>query len=99
KKVYNQVSDEHIGVFARRYDHAGTAKGPEFRVSPLTTDNEYLRPAVASGTNGAFVVVWSNFENDFASVWARRYDATGSSLGPRFQVNSATSEAYSNAQD
>lgn len=66
-------------VHARRYLANGTPREGEFQVNTYTT-NYQDRPAVASDTQGDFVVVWeslgsSGSDTDNQSVWARRYDA------------------------
>lgn len=50
------------------------------------------RVAVASATDGAFVVVWANQDQDGDNwgVFGRRYDASGRPQSGEFQVNSHT---------
>ena len=47
------------GVFAQRYDAAGTPLGGEFRVNTFTVD-EQVDPSASAGAAGDFVVVWSS---------------------------------------
>jgi hypothetical protein len=75
------------GVYARRYDAAKKAMGPEFRVNEdatysgnqWTTNYWQWQPAVAMSANGQFVVTWTTGgqrtdANDF-DIHARLYDA------------------------
>src|SRR5205085_1004594 len=47
-----------FAVLGQRFDAAGVAVGPEFRVNS-TTPNLRYGPSVASGEDGTFVVVWT----------------------------------------
>lgn len=58
-------------------------EGDEFVVNTYTTGRQ-LRPWVASGPGGEFVVVWDDF---YSRVSGQRFTAKGSRLGDEFQVN------------
>jgi hypothetical protein len=78
------------GVFGQRYDAAGLARGAEFRIS--TRDDEFVqfseKASVAMASDGRFVAVW---EDDRGGIFARRYTAVGTPLGPDFSVNTSNS--------
>jgi hypothetical protein len=79
----------NFGVFARRFDAAGTPLGGEFRVNQWTTGTQ-ASPAVAADAAGNFVVVWRGAgPADVNSVYLRRYDAQGQALGGDTRVNTA----------
>jgi len=85
----SQNQDGHMdGVFARRYDAAGTAVGPEFQVNTTYASNQYS-PDVGMAADGRFVVVWmsQNQDGDGLGVFGQRYNATGTTVGVEFQVN------------
>ena len=65
--------------------------GPEFQVNTYTTGFQ-VRPAVAAGSSGGFVVVWSrnSFAGSSYDVFGQRFNSAGSKLGSEFQVNSHT---------
>ncbi len=77
------------GIFARRFDSTGAAQGTEFQVNTGTAPNY---PAVAMDRGGDFVVAWEGQAAGGSAVdaVARRYDATGTALGPEFRVNTYT---------
>ena len=79
------------GIFARRFDSAGTPLGAEFRVNSYVTGYQ-VDPYVAAAANGEFMIVWTNDSQDghFGGVIGRRYDASGTPLGPDFIVNVET---------
>ena len=87
---YEQDGDDQ-GVFARRFDFAGIAKGQEFQVN-LYTSGIQGDPAVALDADGDFVIAWTSIGQDggFLGVFARRYSAAGATLGGEFQVNAHT---------
>ncbi|MGH7788341.1 MAG: hypothetical protein ACRERC_15840 [Candidatus Binatia bacterium] len=77
------------GVFARRFDAAGTAQGGEFQVNAYTRHRQE-QPSIAPGRDG-FTIAWSSgHDGDQAGVFARRFDATGIAQGGEFQVNTYT---------
>ncbi len=79
------------GIFARRYDPAGVAQGPEFQVNSYTTGNQ-IYPSVAMNGSGSFVIAWESAGQDGSAsgIFARRYDAGGVPQGSEFQVNTYT---------
>jgi hypothetical protein len=51
------------GVFGQRFDGAGAALGPEFRINSYTTNNQQS-PSVGADGAGNFVVVWTSYSQD-----------------------------------
>jgi hypothetical protein len=94
---YNNAPDgSGYGVFARRFASTGTPLGGEFQVNTYTTGNQE-QPAVAVAPDGTFVVVWESGDyygptqdGSRFGIFGRRFDATGTALGPDFQVNTYT---------
>lgn len=82
------------GVFGQRFDETGLPLGGEFPVNSFTTGAQ-LRPAVASGALGNFVVVWDSYQLDEIDVFAQIYDADGDPVGGEFQANAQTTGTQS----
>jgi hypothetical protein len=82
------------GVFARRFDSAGTALATEFQVSSFTPDSQ-LTPGVGIDSDGDFVVAWRSDNEDGSSsgVFARRFAAGGAAQAIEFQVNIHTADS------
>jgi hypothetical protein len=83
--VWESVGQDgsNAGIFARRYDSAGTQQGNEFQVNTYTTAAQ-TAPAVASRPGGDFVVTWESDGQDGSSggIFARRFAcAAGCSPG------------------
>src|SRR5262245_22683865 len=59
--VWNSYAQDGFGsgVFGQRFDAAGVPRGGEFRVTASTSGYQTL-PAVACGSQGSFVVSWTN---------------------------------------
>lgn len=81
-------------IEARRFAPDGTPRGEEWQVNELT-ELQQVRPAIAASTSG-FVVTWTSRgsfggDDDFYSIQARLFDATGTPDGPELQVNTTTS--------
>ena len=72
--------------------------GDEFLVNTYTSDSQ-LYPSIAALDGGGFVITWqSQFQDgsyDGEGIFAQRYDASGSTNGNEFQVNTYTSSSQS----
>jgi hypothetical protein len=79
------------GIYARRYDSAGTALSGEFLVN-TTTANDQRHPAIAMDSAGYFVITWESVAQDGAGVgvYAREYTITGVAQGGEFRINTTT---------
>ena len=88
------------GVYARRYNAAGTALAGEFLVNKTTASTQWqsdvacddANPA-ASSTAGSFTIVWSSYAQDNAlandyGIYARMYLANGADY-----IDAATNKA------
>jgi cysteine-rich repeat protein len=82
------------GIFAQRFDSAGSPAGTEFQVNTYTTGGQSYPPAVAATTAG-FVVVWrsKDQDGDDDGVFGQRYDSAGQTAGTEFQINTQTTGA------
>ncbi|MDZ4689197.1 MAG: cadherin domain-containing protein [Planctomycetaceae bacterium] len=81
-RSYTQDGDSG-GIYAQRYNAAGTALGGEFRVNTYTTFDQ-LEASVAMDADGDFVITYSSRN----SIWAQRYDTAGAAQGGEFLVDS-----------
>jgi hypothetical protein len=81
------------GVYARRYNAAGTAQGSEFRVNTHTAGAQFW-PSVAIDPDGDFVVAWHSYNQDGSGygIYAQRYNAAGAAQGSEFRVNTYTTD-------
>jgi cysteine-rich repeat protein len=83
----------HYGAAAQRYSSDGTPLGPEFIVNgdgyyPYPEYQEAGKPEVAADAAGNFVVVWESDDCEgYSGVCARRFDSSGTALGPQFKVD------------
>jgi hypothetical protein len=80
------------GVYAQRYDAAGTPQGGEFQVNTYTTGSQAL-PSVGLSADGDFVIAWDSVNGQDGSAWgvyAQRFNAAGAPQGTEFRVNAFT---------
>lgn len=79
------------GVYAQRYNAAGAAQGPEFRVNTFTTGGQF-NLNVAMDADGDFVAAWNSYGQDgfFYGSYAQAYNAAGAPIGGEFRVNTFT---------
>ncbi len=78
-------------IQGRRYDASGSAIGGEFQVGAFTTGNQ-LGATIGRASDGRFVVGWTSYLADGSSfgMAARRFDASGNSIGSEFALNTYT---------
>jgi len=79
------------GVYARRFDSAGNAVGPEFKVNATTTGQQE-GSSIAMDGDGNFVIAWAsrNQDDDGWGIYGQRYDSTGNAVGSEFEVKTYT---------
>jgi hypothetical protein len=82
------------GIAARRFSSSGVALASEFQVNVRTVSDQGI-PAVATESDGDFVISWQSRGQDdavFASygVFARRFASSGAPDGGELQVNTFT---------
>jgi hypothetical protein len=83
------------GIFARRFNSAGSALAAEFQVNVFTVERQTLPSVVMHGSTGDFAVIWDSYGEDGSGngVFARRWSSAGAAVGPELQIN-----AYATAQ-
>lgn len=78
------------GVYAQRYNAAGSAQGSEFQVNTYTKGDQQ-QPSLAVDANGNFVITWESQQDGSGNgVYAQQYAANGAPVGNEFQVNTYT---------
>jgi len=79
------------GVYARRFDARGKARGGEIPVNSYTKSHQ-SSPVVESVADGGFVVVWTSAGQDGSGtgIYAQRFDESGSPVDEEFRVNRTT---------
>ncbi|MEM9540606.1 MAG: S8 family serine peptidase [Cyanobacteria bacterium P01_E01_bin.42] len=84
------------GIFAQRFDGNGDRISGEFQVNSESV-GEQLYPAIASLTNGDFVITWQSEGKDGSAygIFGQRYNSQGNALGNEFQINTTTANDQS----
>ncbi|MDZ4686874.1 MAG: cadherin domain-containing protein, partial [Planctomycetaceae bacterium] len=94
--VWQSVSQDGsgYGIYAQRFNAAGTPQGGEFPVNSHTANHQQLA-AVAMDADGDFVVVWESLGQDGSDygIYAQRYSNAGVAQGSEFRVNSLTTNS------
>jgi hypothetical protein len=94
---FTQAQAGTYTIFGQRFTSAGAPIGIEFQVQSSTAFYSW-QPKIASDGDGDFVVVWESSFGDasFGSVFARRFNSSGSPLGIDFMVNTFTPQKQGN---
>lgn len=83
--VWDERDSDSWGVFARRYNSAGQPHNSPLQINTLTTGSQFVwRRSMASDAIGNSIVVW---QSSTSGVYARRFAADGTALGPEFLLN------------
>jgi hypothetical protein len=94
---FTQAQGGTYTIFGQRFTSAGAPIGIEFQVQSSTVFYSW-QPKIASDSDGDFIVVWESSFGDasFGSVFARRFNSSGSPLGIDFMVNTFTPQKQGN---
>lgn len=89
----SNIDGSQLAISASMFDNSTTPvviKDP-FQVN-TTTSNNQQDPAVATDSDGNFVVVWSSYgqDGDAEGIYGQKFLADGSSEGSEFQVSQTT---------
>ncbi|MEZ5313842.1 MAG: hypothetical protein R2862_09435 [Thermoanaerobaculia bacterium] len=88
--VWNEpgADGDNDGIFGQRVRRTGPV-GPRFLVNTYTAGNQKL-PVISSNGRSRFVVAWESEGQDgsLTGIYAQRFDALGTKLGPELQVSS-----------
>ena len=80
----------NYAVQAQMYDRWGNTVGSEFQVNTHTASDQSA-PSITSLNDGGFVVVFhsngSSADGNLYGVYGQRYDASGSTVGSEFLLN------------
>ena len=83
------------GVYGQRYDASGSTVGSEFLIN-TTVVNQQGYPAITSFLDGGFTAIWESYGQESQSgIFGQRYDASASTVGSEFHVNTYTSSYQS----
>jgi len=94
---FSQDKNNTWGIFAQRFDATGTTVGTEIQVN-TTTNGDQIFNDVAISDTGDFVVIWNGRGvGDNTGVHGQLFDATGSTVGSEFLVNTTTGSTQTNA--
>ena len=74
-------------IYARRFDSGGNPLGVSFKVNHDDGSKLHTSPKVSVGLSGNFVMVWEDFRDMDADIYAQRFDSSGTELGENILVN------------
>ena len=78
----------NYGLFAQRFNAAGSRIGAEFRVSSGLAGAQGYYSAVAAAAGGGFVVVWDEVRPGSSyDIVGQRFDGNGARVGSEFVAN------------
>ncbi|MEM8637664.1 MAG: S8 family serine peptidase [Cyanobacteria bacterium P01_G01_bin.54] len=77
------------GIFARRFDAGGNPVGNDFLVNN-TTPGFQNQPAVATLTDGGYIITWTGADPDGTGIYSRRYNAENQAISGDTLVNTLT---------
>jgi hypothetical protein len=87
---YPGTDGSGLSVNGQRYDSNGVPQGGEFVVNSYTTGDQ-ASVGVAHAPDGSFVVAFMSDQFDgVGDVIAKRYDASGNTIGAEFVANTTT---------
>jgi len=85
KVVVTWVDGKNLEIKAQRLDNNLSKIGSNFKVNSGPNNSAYA-PAVTVAPSGSFIITWEDVRFGY-SIFAQRYDSSGSALGSNFQVS------------
>jgi hypothetical protein len=84
----DQDSNGYYEVLARRVSAAGTVSGGNIVVNSVS-DGQQRRPDVGMASDGRFVVVWEDDQDDngYYEIFTRRFNANGTAMAGQTTIN------------
>lgn len=86
KVVVTWIDGKNLEIKAQRLDSNLNKLGSNFKVNSGPNNSAYA-PSVTVAPNGNFVIAWEDVRFGY-SIYAQRYDSSGTPLGVNFQVSS-----------
>lgn len=84
--VWSDIRQDDQGIFAQQYDNQGNAVGVNFKINDSFASKPPRAPAISVDKRDQFVVVWEDFRNGKADIYAQRLSSHGAPIGSNFQV-------------
>ena len=86
------------GIVFQLFGASGEKTGDE-QIANSETDLDQMDPAVASLSDGSFVITWSSDEQDGSGlgIFGQRFDGSGNKDGLEFQINETTQHHQSSS--
>ncbi|MBM3323022.1 hypothetical protein FJY69_06055, partial [candidate division WOR-3 bacterium] len=85
--VWDDRRTGQLDIYAQVYDETGAPAGPNFRVNDDAGTSDQFAAAAAVNSHDELLVVWTDRRSGDEDVYARRFDRSGSALGPSFVVS------------
>ena len=87
----NATDGNQEGIYAQRYDAAGTTQGSETLIN-TTTAGSQDNADIAMNDDGAYIIVWNSYAQDggYMGVYHQSYTATGELIGSETKSNTTT---------
>ncbi|MCA9009476.1 MAG: DUF2341 domain-containing protein [Planctomycetaceae bacterium] len=86
--VYTSAISGFEGVWIRRYNDDGSAKG---LATAVATGSQYFAPAVSIGADDSIAVTYVGNDASGTGIYLRTWSATGAAVLPQTAVNESTS--------
>ncbi len=78
---------EGNNIYVRLFDSSGNPLGASFKVNDDEGSTTHQSPKVSVGPSGDFVIVWTDFRNMNADIFAQRFDSIGTKLADNILVS------------
>ncbi|MDD2890373.1 MAG: T9SS type A sorting domain-containing protein [bacterium] len=74
-------------IFYQLYDKNGNTQKINYKVNDDTNNKQQFFPSIAMSSGGKFIIVWEDWRNSDADIYAQLYDSTGNPCGNNFKAN------------
>lgn len=85
--VWSDYWNDEYEIFGQLYSRDQTKIGSNFRVNDDIGSNAQGTPSIAMDDQGNFFVVWQDYRNGDADIYAQRYTSNGMNQETNFRIN------------
>ncbi|MBN1351842.1 gliding motility-associated C-terminal domain-containing protein [candidate division KSB1 bacterium] len=85
--VWTDYRNGNYDIYFQRYDSAGRTQGANTIANDDTSNSQQYHPAVASSSQGSFLVAWEDKRHGNSDIYMQCYDSDGVKQGGNLKVN------------
>ncbi len=98
--AWEDTRNDNMDIFSQRFDENGLPVASNIIVNDEAADfNHQYDSRIAVNDKGNEVIVWRDYRNKKAEIYAQRFDAAGAAIGSNFRIDDDPARSWKNKPD